>query len=85
MSDGKIIDLDERRGAFLYTVMVLCLTCDHRWIGGVPIETSLFKLECPQCGAQNSFASFVPEDYQEHLMEWSEGKNKAPEGAPDSD
>lgn len=39
--------------------------CLHRWIGTVMAQTSLFKLECPVCGAQNSFASFIPHDYLE--------------------
>lgn len=59
-----------------FNVLALCLEvercivtggtykmCGHRWIGTVVSKTSLFKLECPKCGAQNSFASFIPHDY----------------------
>jgi hypothetical protein len=55
-----------------FNVMAICMApstckheslCLHRWIGTVMANTSLFKLECPKCGAQNSFASFLPLDY----------------------
>jgi len=38
-------------------------TCGHRWIGTVISGTSLFALECPRCCGQNSFASFLPDEY----------------------
>lgn len=43
--------------------------CGHRWIGTVVARTSLFKLECPKCGQQDSFASFIPGDYLEEFKE----------------
>lgn len=60
-----------------FNVMAICLArsyddvelnteiCGHRWIGTVIAETSLFSLECPACGSQNSFVSFLPQDYLE--------------------
>lgn len=48
-----------------FNVWAMCLPCSHRWIGVVHFETSLFSLECPSCGAQESFASIIPRDYLE--------------------
>lgn len=31
------------------------LPCNKKWIATVPEGASLFALECPECGAQNSF------------------------------
>lgn len=44
-------------------------TCGYRWIGTVISGTSLFGLECPKCGRQNSFASFIPDDYLAEFRE----------------
>lgn len=68
---SKVIDLTEARAVRAaekhqgpyWNVNALCLECFHRWIGGVLAETSLFQLQCPRCGAFNSFASFIPDDY----------------------
>lgn len=51
-----------------FNIMALCLSCSHRWIGLVVARTSLFQLECPRCGAQNSFATFIPDEYLEELV-----------------
>lgn len=32
------------------------MPCFKQWIATCPEETNLTKLECPECGAQNSFA-----------------------------
>lgn len=48
-----------------FNVLAICLPCSHRWIGVVHFETPLFKLECPSCGAQESFASIVPKEFLE--------------------
>ena len=48
-----------------FNVWAMCLPCSHRWIGVVHFSTSLFKLECPSCGAQESFASIIPGEYLE--------------------
>lgn len=50
-----------------FNVLAMCLPCGHRWIGTVIAKTSLFKLECPSCGAFDSFASFIPPDYSEEF------------------
>jgi hypothetical protein len=55
-----VINLDDRRPYISW--FALCLECKHRWIASVLIKTSIFKLECPECGAQNSFASVIPEN-----------------------
>lgn len=39
------------------------LPCHKRWFAIVEPGTTLLKLECPECGAQNSFASVMPTDY----------------------
>lgn len=60
---------DYREGEFLFAALAMCVeqvageVCFHRWIAGVPKDTSLFRLECPGCGAQNSFASILPSEY----------------------
>lgn len=55
-----------------FNVMALCLNCHYKWIGSVEAKTSLFTLECPGCGADNSFASFLPDDYLDQLPEYEE-------------
>ena len=78
---SKIINLDDYRKDNLFAVLALCLEasenesmdylepCFHRWVAGVPKKTSLFKLECPSCGAQNSFASILPSEYLDVFLE----------------
>lgn len=70
---SEVTSLDDKRPH--YAVMAMCLqaSCQHRWFATVLARTSLFKLECPKCGAQNSFASFLPQDYlEEHASEKKE-------------
>lgn len=38
--------------------------CFNKWIATFPEGTNLLKLECPKCGAQDSFASFIPTEYK---------------------
>lgn len=52
-----------------FNVIALCLLCRHKWIGMVEVETSLFTLQCPACGTQDSFASFLPDDYLEEFSD----------------
>lgn len=59
----NVIHIDFRRSEPRFAVMCLCLTCMHRWVGSVLVGTNLFKLECPHCGAFDSFASFMPSEY----------------------
>lgn len=73
MSD-KIANLDDYRKDQLFAALAICLEllpnhgyCMYRWVAGVPKGTSLFKLECPRCGCQNSFASILPSEYLEHF------------------
>lgn len=75
------IDLDKKREEredakpkYIFTAMAICLAesdlgmpCFYRWIAGVEPMTSLFRLECPQCHAQDSFAAVVPSEYLEHF------------------
>lgn len=46
-----------------FGVIAMCMACKHKWIGLVMAKTSLFKLECPACKEQDSFASFIPPEY----------------------
>lgn len=46
-----------------FVVQALCVPCTHRWIGVAHHEANLFKLECPSCGAKESFTSILPHDY----------------------
>lgn len=60
----KVYNMDDyRAGEYLFAALAMCLDCDKRWVAGVPKETSLFKLECPNCHEQNSFASILPSEY----------------------
>lgn len=54
---------DYREGEYLFAALAMCLSCQKRWVAGVPAETSLFKLECPACHVQDSFASILPSEY----------------------
>jgi hypothetical protein len=67
---SNLIDLTEKRQeiednkpVFLFSALAMCLDCKKRWVAGVPAETSLFMLECPECHEQNSFASILPSEY----------------------
>lgn len=51
-----------------FVILAMCLPCACRWIGQVIARTSLNRLECPSCGAQESFASFLPPEYTEELL-----------------
>ena len=49
-----------------FNVMALCISrssnqevCLNKWVATVISGTCLFKLECPKCGAFNSFVSFL--------------------------
>jgi hypothetical protein len=68
---NNVVDLDDHRQDLRYTVMAMCLACKHKWIGSALIETSLFYLECPQCSVQDSFATFIPQEYCDHLEAWA--------------
>jgi hypothetical protein len=72
--------LDINRNKPHYNVMAICMApktiqfhencknlCYHRWIGTVMKNTNLFELECPKCRHQNSFASFLPDEYLEEF------------------
>lgn len=68
---GTVTSLEERRNRDKphFVVMALCCSCLYRWIGTVVAQVSLFKLECPVCGDQNSFGSIVTKEYAEALSE----------------
>ncbi len=65
---SEVIDINENKPHI--NVKALCLEigfsnnfmqpgyvpCFKQWIGTCPEGTNLTKLECPKCGAQNSFA-----------------------------
>lgn len=60
---SNVIEMDPRANEPHFVLAVLCVPCSHRWIGVTHHTTSLFKLECPSCGAQESFASILPPEY----------------------
>lgn len=66
----EVIDLEAHRDkdAPHFSIIAFCLMCDRRWIGSVPARTSLFTLECPECGSTKSFASFLPDAYMENFQ-----------------
>lgn len=43
-----------------YVVSVVCRACGHEWIGVVPEEAPLTRLECGACHAQDSIAVVCP-------------------------
>lgn len=51
-----------------WVILALCLKCQHRWVGTIMAGTKLNSLECPDCGTQDSFASFLPPDYTEEFL-----------------
>ena len=65
MEIDNVVDLDKVRDSRKphFSVMALCLSCHHKWIGTVLPETSLFGLECPKCNTRHSFASLLTDDY----------------------
>ncbi len=50
-----------------YTIAAVCVRCWHRWLGSVMARTSLFGLECPECRQQESFATFLPDEYMQEF------------------
>ena len=77
MSD--VINMDDYRVDMeeYYFCLAMCVSCTHRWFASVTNEVSLFRLECPRCGAQNSFAIPLPEYYSRAIIErMSEGESE---------
>lgn len=74
-----LINLDDyREGEYLFAALAMCMAwrypyeeseelCLNRWVAGVPKDTSLFRLQCPKCGGQNSFATVLPSEYMENF------------------
>lgn len=68
--DDNVIKMPEKPDDQLwFNVLALCVSCQHRWVATLPQGTCLLHLECPDCGDQNSFASFYPDDYLEETDE----------------
>lgn len=61
-------ELKEVHPEHAQTVYVLCCSCRYKWFAAFEaIDAALFKLECPNCKAHDSFPSFVPRWYLEAL------------------
>ena len=58
---GDVIDISSNDPH--YKAFALCIQCSSRWIAIVHFKTSIFNLECPQCGEQDSFGSIIPEGH----------------------
>lgn len=60
----NIANIDDHRPHIVAKALCLNMVCGGfhpmpcltQWIATCPAETPLTKLECPECGAQNSFA-----------------------------
>lgn len=63
--EPEVIDINKNKPH--WTLLALCLCCKKTWVATVMAETELFSLECPNCGGQDSFASFVPLDYLQKI------------------
>jgi transcription elongation factor Elf1 len=50
-----------------FNAFALCMLCNHRWVATVEISVSIFKLQCPSCGGQESFGSIVPDEYMKAM------------------
>lgn len=59
-----------------FVAMCLCLECHGTWMGCFNIKMSLFKLRCPHCQKQRSFASVIPREFMAAFM-----PEKPPKGA----
>lgn len=46
-----------------FNVFAMCVPCGARWVATVHYKTPLLMLECPACGAQESFPCFIPDSY----------------------
>lgn len=64
---SNVIDLDDYRTRDGFVAVAMCCTCMHKWIGFIEVRTSLFNLECPECGVQDSYAAILPSEYVEHF------------------
>ena len=72
---GDVINLDDhRKPPVTHTVFALCVKCMTRWCAHVEIGAALFRLECPTCGAHDSFPSFISSEYLEKLNQAKEGE-----------
>ncbi len=70
---GDVIKFDRRteppKVGPWFNVLAVCFGCLNRWIGTVEAKVALHRLECPTCGAFDSFASILPHDYLEAFQE----------------
>jgi predicted RNA-binding Zn-ribbon protein involved in translation (DUF1610 family) len=57
MTSAEILDFDEHRRIW-HTAYAECLKCKHEWAAVYPNGCDT-KLECPNCGAQDSMAHDV--------------------------
>lgn len=77
---ADIIDLSKKQkqpdAVAPFVAMCLCLECQGTWMGCFAIKVSLFKLRCPHCHKQKSFASVVPREFMVAFM-----PEKPPQGA----
>jgi predicted RNA-binding Zn-ribbon protein involved in translation (DUF1610 family) len=71
LSKDNVINLDDFRKTpdNYFVALALCVSCTRRWIATLPASASLVALECPQCGDQNSFASILPKEFTDSLLE----------------
>ena len=63
---GRVREQKENRTAEKephFNVFAMCVVCAARWVATVHYKTPLLMLECPACGAQESFPSFIPDSY----------------------
>lgn len=67
------VDFDPNRLEPHFNWFAMCIDCGKRWIATAHYKTSIFRLKCPSCGAHNSFASHVLDEYIETYIEDGEG------------
>ena len=64
---SEVINLNDRKTKKVphFLFLVLCLTCKNKWIALVPKGANVFGLECNKCTSINSFASYLPKEFND--------------------
>lgn len=62
---SKIKSIQDHKDSKLewFNAFAVCFACTHKWIATVVTGTSMFTLECPECGDTDSIGSIAPDGY----------------------
>jgi hypothetical protein len=74
MDADNLVGIKDHEPHFNYWVLCVAKNhgkpCLHRWVATCHWETPLFKLQCPRCERQSSFAVPIPQALEDLHMEW---------------